>query len=51
MFLQSMAAGAALTIALAAARRLGPRFLRRRLATLPAGQALRCVRPLDPGGH
>lgn len=49
LFLQSLALGALLTIALYAGRSLARRVLARRLRALPAGEGLRCVRPLDLG--
>jgi hypothetical protein len=51
IFLESLAMGVILTIALLAGRRLFRRFLRRRVAALPDGQGLRVVRPLDLGEH
>jgi hypothetical protein len=48
-FTASFVLGALLTAALAAWRRRLPR--RRRIAPLPPGATLRCVRPLDLGGN
>lgn len=51
LFLQSLAFGALLVAAAALARRLLRRMGAGRPQALPAGQALRCVRPLRPGAH
>jgi hypothetical protein len=47
-FLQSLFFGAFLAAALMVTRRCLERATARRLRALPDGQALRCVRPLEP---
>jgi hypothetical protein len=51
LFFESLVLGLVLALALGAGRSLLRQAPARRVHALPAGQALRCVRPLDPGGR
>jgi hypothetical protein len=51
LFLESLVLGIALTLLLAIGRFLLRHAPAHRVHGLPAGQSLRCVRPLDLGGH